>query len=144
MNSGEVNEHVETRSFAISCAEIDFRVQSIPYFIVGQQDTTCKNTVKNMTRQIEMHPYREALKKDLQQNEVFNRFSEKSQDMLSSVENVEIFEMREISPKTRCPFCLTYNAKGIAYGRCKYCLESTNTRWQANKDGLTHYRLHTV
>ena len=147
MNSGEVNQHVETRSLAVNFPEIDFRVQGVPYSTVEQQDTTRRNTVKNVIRQIKTHPHREEFKKDLQQKKVFSRFSEKSQDMLSSMANVEIFEMCEISPKTQCPFCLTYNTKRIVYCGCGYCLESTNTRWQVNKErfdilSIPHYVIH--
>ena len=75
------------------CGNIDFRVQRLPHSSVHQQDDTRKEAVKKLIHQFETHPNREALKADLEKDQAFNLFSEKSKDMIRSMGNTEYFEM---------------------------------------------------
>ena len=88
VNEGSVNQHHETGRRVENCPEIDFQVQGLPCSTVEQQDSTRKHVVKNLIRQIESHPNREAFKKDLQQNQDYNLFREESKDLIHSMENV--------------------------------------------------------
>ena len=103
VNDGSVNKRSETCRAGETCPEIDFRVQDLQYSTVEQQDTTRKEIVKELIHQIETHLSRDAPKADLQQNQAYKPFSEKSMDMIHSMENVEYFEMCEISPKIPVP-----------------------------------------
>ena len=67
-----------------------------------QQDDTRKEAVKRLIHQFEPHPNLEALKADLEKDQAFNPFSEKSKDMIRSMENTEYFEMCEITSKVQC------------------------------------------
>ena len=44
--------------------------------------------------------------RDLQQNNVYNPFSEKSKKMIEDMGNVELFELFETDLKTQCTECL--------------------------------------
>ena len=48
-------------------------------------------------KEIENHPHREALQADLQQNNVYNPFSNNSEEMIREVGNVESFGLCEMS-----------------------------------------------
>ena len=62
---------------------------------------------------IENHPHRQDLQADLQQNNAFNPFSEKSKKMIKYMGNVELFELCETIPKVQCKECLLYWNQGI-------------------------------
>ena len=64
------------------CGNIDFRIEGLPHSTVQQQDGTRKEAVKKLIHQVETHPIREALKADLEKDQSFNPFSEKSMDMI--------------------------------------------------------------
>ena len=81
------------------CGNIDFRIQGLPHSTVQQQDDNRKEAVKKLIHQFETHPHREALKADLENEQAFNPFSEKSKDMIRSMGNTEYFEMCEITSK---------------------------------------------
>ena len=55
--------------------------------------------VQELVKGIENHPHREALHADLQQNNVYNLFSNNSQAMIRELGNVELFELCETFPK---------------------------------------------
>ena len=85
---------------------------------VEQKDSTRKVAVKKkLIHQIKTHLDRDALKADLQQNQAYNPFSEKSKNMINSMGNVEYFEMCDVSPKIQCSCCLTCWTTGILYCR---------------------------
>ena len=92
-------KHGETRRGANedddTLPKIDYRIQGLPLSTVEQEDHTRKEAVKKLIHQFETHPNREALKADLRHNYTYNPVSEKSQDMISSMGNVEYFEMCE-------------------------------------------------
>ena len=47
----------------------------------------------------------ESMITDLQFNDVFNAFSDESKRTLQRLENIEFFELGEVSAKTECPSC---------------------------------------
>ena len=53
---------------------------------------------KELVKKIESHPHREALQADLQQNNVYNPFSDDSKAMIREMGNVELFELCETIP----------------------------------------------
>ena len=59
-----------------------------------------------LVKKIESLPHREALQDDLQQNNVYNPFSEESKVMIRDMGNVELFELCETIPKMQCSQCL--------------------------------------
>ena len=58
--------------------------------------------VQELVKKIENHPHREALHADLQQNNVYNPFSNNSKEMIRELGNVELFELCETVPKVQC------------------------------------------
>ena len=58
--------------------EIDFRVSELPHAVVKQAENF---RVRELVKKIESHPHREALQPDLQQNNVYNPFSDESKAM---------------------------------------------------------------
>ena len=144
VDDGNAKQHWETSSKGESCPDIDFRVQCLLNSTVEQQDTTRKIIVENLVHQTETHPYREALKADLQQNQDYNQFSEEAKDMIHDLGNVAYSEMCEISPTIQCSLCLAYCARGIVYCRCGYCMEPTNFRWKKTWIDLTQFRFQIV
>ena len=93
--------------------KIDYRIQGLPHSVVEQEDNTRREVVNKLIHQIETHQDRDALKADLQQNQAYNPFTEKSKNMIHSMENVEFVEMCEICLKTQCSHCLTCWTTGI-------------------------------
>ena len=73
-------------------------------------------------KKIESHPHREALQADLQQNNVYNPFSDESKAMIREMGNVELFELCETIPKVQCSECLLYWNQGIVYCTCGHLL----------------------
>ena len=53
----------------------DFRVLGLPHAVVKQVDNY---RVRELVKKIENHPHRQSLQRDLQQNNEYNPFSEKS------------------------------------------------------------------
>ena len=72
--------------------DIDFRVSGLPHAVVKQAENS---RVRELVKKIENHPHRQALQDDLQQNNAYNRFSEKSKKMIKDMGNVELFELCE-------------------------------------------------
>ena len=55
--------------------DIDFRISGLPHSVVKQAENS---RVREFVKKIENHPHRQALQHDLQQNNAYNSFSEKS------------------------------------------------------------------
>ena len=70
--------------------DIDFRVSGLPHAVVKQTENS---RVRELVKKIESHPHREALQADLQQNDVYNPFSDNSKAMIREMGNVELFEL---------------------------------------------------
>ena len=83
-------------------------------------------------KKIESHPHREALQADLQQNNVYNPFSNNSKVMIRELGNVELFELCETSPKVQCSHCLLYWNQGIVYCTCGHFLVESESRRKFN------------
>ena len=60
--------------------KIDYRNQGLLHSTVKQENYTRKEVVKKLIHHVETHPYRDALKADLKQNQAYNPFSEKNEE----------------------------------------------------------------
>ena len=76
--------------------DIHFRVSGLPHAIVKQAENF---RVRELVKKIESHPHREALQAVLQQNNVYNPFSNNSKAKIREMGNVELFELCETIPK---------------------------------------------
>ena len=74
--------------------DIDFRISGLPHSVVKQAENS---RVRELVKQIKNHPHRQALQHDLQQNNAYNPFSEKSKKRIKDRGNVELFELFETS-----------------------------------------------
>ena len=77
----------------------DFRLFGLPNAVVKQAGNF---RVRELVKKIESHPHREALQADLQQNNVYNPFSNNLKAMIREMGNVELFEVCETIPKVQC------------------------------------------
>ena len=78
--------------------------------------------VRELVKKIESHPHRQALQVDLQQNNAYNTFSEKSKKMVKDMDNVELSELCETIPKVQCSECLLCWNQEIVYCTCGHLL----------------------
>ena len=85
--------------------DIDFGVCGLPHAAVKQAENF---RVRELVKKIESHPHREALQAVLQQNNVYNPFSDDAKAMIREMGNVELFELCETIPKVQCSECLLY------------------------------------
>ena len=99
--------------------DIDFRIPGLPHSVAKQAENT---RVRELVKQIENHPHRQARQQYLQQNKAYNPLSEKSKKMTKDMGNVELFELFETDPKTQCKECLLYWSQGIVYCTCGHLL----------------------
>ena len=102
--------------------DIDFRISRFPHSVVKHAENY---RVCELVMQIENHPHRQDLQRDLQQNNAHNPFSEKSKKMIKDIGNVELFELFETDPKTQCNECLLYWSQGIVYCICGHLLKES-------------------
>ena len=82
---------------------VDYRIQGMPHSTVQKEDCSRKEIVKRLIQQFENHPNRDSLIQDLNKTEEFNPFSEKSKELITSMGNMEYFELCETSSKIQCP-----------------------------------------
>ena len=66
--------------------DIDFRVSGLPHAVVKQAENF---RVRELVKKTESHPHRVALQADLQQNNVYNPFSDESKAMIREMGNVD-------------------------------------------------------
>ena len=104
--------------------DIDFRVSGLPHAVVKQAENF---RVRELVKKIESHPHRQYLQADLQQNNAYYSFSEKSKKMIRDMGNVELFELCETIPKVQCPECLLYWKQGIVYCTCGHFLRENQS-----------------
>ena len=104
--------------------DIDFRVSGLPHAVVKQAENS---RVRELVKQIASHPRRQALQDDLQQNNAYNPFSEKSKKMIKDMGNVELFELCETIPKVQCKERLLYWNQGIVYCTCGHLLRENQS-----------------
>ena len=88
--------------------DIDFRVSGLPHAVVKQAEHF---RVRELVKKIENHPHRRAFQADLQQNSVYNPFSDDSKAIIREMSNVELFELCETLPKVQCSECLLIEIK---------------------------------
>ena len=98
---------------------IDFTVSGLPHAVVKQAENF---RVRELVNKIESHPHRQDLQADLQQNDVYNPFSDDSKAMIREMGNVELFELCETIPKVQCSECLLYWNHGLIYCTCGHLL----------------------
>ena len=71
---------------------------------------------RELVNKIENHPHRQDLQADVQQNNAYNTFSDKSKKIIKDMDNVELFELCETVSKMQCKeACLLYWDQGIVY-----------------------------
>ena len=99
--------------------DMDFKIPGLPHSIVKQLHGA---SVRELIQNIENHPHRHALQRDLQQSQSFNPFSPESKQMIHEVGNIELCELLDTEPKTQCKVCLSYWDVGIAYCTCGHFL----------------------
>ena len=87
--------------------DIDFRMSGLPRSVVKQAENS---RVRELAKKIENHP-----QADLQQNNAYNFFREKSKRMIKDMGNAELFELCETISKVQCKECLLYGNQGIVY-----------------------------
>ena len=85
--------------------DIDFNIPGLPHSTVKQMQSS---SVRDLIQKIENHPNRHALKRDLQQSQSFNPFSQESKQMIHEVGNIELCELLDTEPKAQCKVCLSY------------------------------------
>ena len=113
----------------LEAIDIDFRVPGLSHAVVKQAENF---RVRELVKKIESHPHREALQADLQQNNVYNSFSDDSKAMIREMGNVELYELCETIPKVQSSRCLLWN-QGIVYCTCGQCLIDCESRRKFNK-----------
>ena len=99
--------------------DIDFRVCGLLHAVVKQAENF---RVRELVKNIESHPHRQALQADLHQNSAHNPFSDESKAMIREMGNVELFELCETIPKVQCSECLLYWNQGIVSCTCGHLL----------------------
>ena len=113
--------------------DIDFRVSGLPHAVVQQAENS---RVRELVKKIENHPHRQVLQADLQQNNAYNPFSEKSKKMIRAMGNVELCELCETIPKVQCKECFFTGIKasftalaGISWERINPAEASSDGHW---------------
>ena len=114
---------------------MDFRIPGLPHSVVKQADNY---RVRELVKKIENHPHGQDLQAELQQNNVYNPFSEKSQKMMKDMSNVQLFELSETDTKTQCKECLLNWNQGIVYCTCAHLLKESEASRGAIQCTLDH------
>ena len=83
--TSQVNEQSK-----LNAVDIDFTVSGLPHSVVKQAENS---RVRELVKEIESHPHRQDLQADLQHNNGYNPFSEKSKKIIKEMGNVELFEL---------------------------------------------------
>ena len=100
---------------------------------VQKENSNRKETVKRLIQQFENHPNRDSLMEDLNKTEEFNPFSEKSKELITSMGNMEYFELCETSSKIQCPVCALYWEADIVFCTCGKCMQPAERNRQLKK-----------
>ena len=74
----------------------DFRVTGLSHAVVKEAENF---RVQELVKKIENHSHRAAFHDDLQQNNIYNPFSNNSKAMIRELGNVKLFELCEKIPK---------------------------------------------
>ena len=122
--------------------DIDFRVRGLSHTVVKEAEIF---SVQELVKKIESRPHREALQANLQQNNVYNPFSDDAKAMIREMGNVELFELCETVPKVQCSQCLLRWNQGIIYCTCGHLLFIANpakiwNKWRLDGQVEVWYR----
>ena len=126
--------------------DIDFRVSGLPHAVVKQAENF---RVRELVKKIESHPHREAFQADLQQNSVYNPFSDDSKAMIREMGNVELFELCETIPKVQCSECHFYWNQAVIYCTFGHLLVESEpsqffSQWRLGALSIPHYVIKKV
>ena len=77
-------------SSTINKVDIDIRISGLPHSVVKHAENS---RLRELVKKIENHPHRKDLQADLQRNNAYNPFGEKSKKMIKDMGNVELFEL---------------------------------------------------
>ena len=126
--------------------DIDFRVSGLPHAVVKEAENF---RVQELVKKIESHPHREALQADLQQNNVYNPFSNNSKAMIREMGNVELFGLCETIPKVQCSQCLLHWKQGVIYCTSGHLLVESESsqnvhQWRLDALSIPHYVIKKV
>ena len=110
--------------------DIDFRLPGLSHAVVKEAENF---RVQELVKKTESHPHREALKADLQQNNVHKPFSNNSKEMIRELGNAELFELCETIPKVQRSQCLLYWNQETIYFTCGQFLVESESRRKFNK-----------
>ena len=118
VDANKIEEEDQTRTgrpVKVEGHDIDFRVPGLSHAVVKEAE---RLRVQEFVKKIESHLHRDALQADLQQNNVYNPFSNNSKAMIRELSNVELFELCETTPKVPCSHCLLCWNQGIVHCIC--------------------------
>ena len=96
--------------------------------------TPTRKRSKKIIHQLETHPNREGLKADLQRDQAFNTFVEKSMEMIYSMRNMEYVEICDITSRVQCHNSLKYWTTSIVCCTFGTCLRPSDKNRKLNKD----------
>ena len=121
--------------------DIDFRVSGMPHAVVKHSENS---RVRELVKKIENHPHRQDLQADLQQNNAYNPFSEKSKKMIKDMGNVALFVLCEKIPEVQCKECLLYWNQGIDCCTCGHLLRENQSsrsifQWTLDLPSIPNY-----
>ena len=91
----------------------------LPHSIVKHAQNA---NIRELIQKIENHPNRHVLRRDLQQSQSLNPFSQESKQMIHEVGNIELCELFDTEPETQCQVCLSYWDIGIVHCTCGHFL----------------------
>ena len=115
------NHHLKNRDtvdkfdLAADDVNVDFSVSGIAEETVKHSE---KLNILQLIRRITSHPQKQAVQKDLDQEQSFNAFSDESKKVIKESGNIEISEIINAEPKWQCKSCLTHCNPGIIYCAC--------------------------
>ena len=125
----------DSNSYGETCSNVvDYRIPGIPLSTVEQHDTTRENKVKKLIEKFENHQHKESFLQDLSQMQKINKFSEHWKDLITDMNNSEIFELCENTSKQQSLECNTYCETGIIYCSCGRNVKSSQRPTEFNQN----------
>ena len=142
-------KHLERKVYLVKYTEswrrnVDCRIQGIPHSTVQKEDPNRKEIAERPIQQLENHPNWDSLIQNLNKTQEFNPFSEKSKEMITSIDNTENFELWETSSKRQCPDCAYIEKRTLytAHAANACSLQKGIDRW-TRKDSTSSQLLDT-
>ena len=118
----------DSKSYRETCNNtVDNGISEVPLSIVEQQDTTRENKVEKLIEKFENHKLEESFFQNFSQTHKINKFSRESQDLITDLNNTEIFELCENSSKQQCLDCNAYWEIGIIHYSCGRNMKSSQS-----------------